>query len=170
MISCEEALERMAEALEGCQAPELLNHLASCESCLAQWKRLEAVHALLESAPTLHPSPEFKAKVMAAVRREAASKEVIKALVVSPLAFFAVAVLAISLIALALRLWVLMPAFRILLGMALSWLWRLKWLVKLALEVLLLSSRPVFYFALMWLMLMAAFAKFIKRRVQNEMA
>jgi hypothetical protein len=170
LISCEEALEKMLEALEGSQTPELLDHLAGCESCLAQWRRLEAVHALLGSAPALNPSPEFKAKVMAAVRREVALKRAIKALVASPLVFFAAAALAIGLVALALRLWDLLPAFRILLEMALSWLWRLKWLVKLALEVLLVSSRLTFYFALVWLMLLAIFAKFVKREVQNEVA
>ncbi len=170
LISCEEALEKMLEALEGHHAPELMDHLARCESCLARWKRIEAVHALLGSVPTLHPSPEFKARVMAAVRREVALKRAIKTVVASPVAFLAAVVLAIGLATLGLMLLDLLPAFRILLEMALSWLWRLKWLAKLALEVLFVSSKLAFYFALVWLMLLAIYAKFVKRRVQDEMA
>ncbi len=170
LISCREALEKMAEAIEGLPAPELSQHLASCEDCLARWKALEAVHALLEEAPSPEPPPGFKAGVMASIRRESALRRFLRIAAAFLLTASGGVALILALVFIAYRVQTLLLAARILLGMSVAWFWRLRGLLELLLEMTPIFSGPAVYFATAFLAIVAALANILRRRFRHEVA
>lgn len=81
MLSCEEALEQMSQALDGPltgeEQGELEAHLASCPACRADWAALRELHqAMGELGET--PAPEgFADRVMERIREEARPAKVV---------------------------------------------------------------------------------------------
>ncbi len=170
MISCQEALEKMAWAVESAPEPELSRHLASCESCLARWRALRAIHALLEEAYLLDPPPGFRDEVMASVRREAASRGLMRIAAAFLLLSSAGAVLISVLFLSVWRAWSLFPAARIMVEMGAAWLLRLRWLFEVFLDTVMLISRPALHLAGAFLILAAGLVNLLKRRLRHEAA
>lgn len=81
MLSCEEALEQMSQALDGPltgeERGELEAHLAGCPACRADWEALRELHqAMGELEET--PAPEgFADRVMERVREESGPAKVV---------------------------------------------------------------------------------------------
>ena len=81
MLSCEEALEQMSQALDGPltgeERGELEAHLAGCPACRTDWAALRELHqAMGELEET--PAPEgFADLVMERVREESAPAKVV---------------------------------------------------------------------------------------------
>ncbi|MCS7285957.1 MAG: hypothetical protein RMK30_00985 [Anaerolineae bacterium] len=171
LISCREAAEKMMEALEGFPATELLHHLACCGDCLARWKALESVHALLqESYPAVEPPPELKAGVMAAVRREMAARKAFRILVALVLIPFAGITLALILSSAAFRFWTILPAVKVMLEIASDWFWRWAELIALILGIVQLIPGLALYPVAALLLFLATLVNLIKRRTRHEMA
>jgi anti-sigma factor RsiW len=72
-MTIEHVLEWMMQSLDGELDPvhqtEMEDHLAQCDSCQAEWARLQALEKLLREAPTLQPSVGFTGRVMSGLDR-----------------------------------------------------------------------------------------------------
>lgn len=78
MLSCEEALEQMSQALDGPltgeEQGELEAHLACCPACRADWAALRELHQAMEETP----APEgFADRVMERVREDVRPAKVV---------------------------------------------------------------------------------------------
>lgn len=166
MISCQEAIYRMQEALEGSPSTELYQHLSSCESCSTLWKALQTTHNLLQKYPHPLTVPPFslKAGVMSAIKKEAARRRILKALAASLLIFSVGTALVFVLSSMAFKFWTLLPAARIVLEIALRWLWLCKGLWDLLIELVLVISRLALYPTAALVVLFAAFVVFVIKR------
>ena len=72
-MSTEHVLEWIMQSLDGELDPvhqaEMEDHLAQCDSCQAEWARMQALERLLREAPTLQPSVGFTSRVMSGLDR-----------------------------------------------------------------------------------------------------
>ena len=74
MISCEEALERMSQALDGPLSPteqqELEEHLFQCPECRTAYQTLQQMEEALQDLGETPAPPELSARVMARIAQE----------------------------------------------------------------------------------------------------
>lgn len=164
LISCQEAIYEMQEALEGSPSPELYQHLCFCESCLTLWRALEATHSLLQKYPQpfITPPPALKAEVMRASKKEMGRRKILRAVAAPILISSAGAFLTFVLYKMAFMFWNLLPAAGIVLRLTLRWLWLCKELVGLLLELTLSISKLALYPTVTLLVLLAIFISLIK--------
>ncbi len=169
MISCQEVLEKLAEAVEGSPAPELSLHLACCESCFAQWKALQAIHSLLSGAPFADVPPDLKAKVMASLKREMTLRSLLRIAAIPFLTCSAAGIVIISLLLLALKIWPLLTTVKVLLEMTITWLWHFRELLELLLEIALCLSNLAPYISAALLTFLAVLTYLTRRWIRHEM-
>lgn len=166
MISCQEAIYKMQEALEGSPPSELYQHLSSCESCFTLWEALQTTHSLLQNYPypfTFPPS-SLKAEVMSTIKKEAARRRILKALAASLLIFSVGTTWAFVLSSMAFTFWTLLAAARIVLEIALHWFWLFRELWDLLLELVLVISRLALYPTAALVVLFTTFVVFVIKR------
>ena len=85
-MRCEQADEMLTARLDGRLSDDeeaaLSAHLAECDRCRAEWRRLEALNALLAAAPTLPAPAALSTRVLARLER----REQVRRLLVGGLA------------------------------------------------------------------------------------
>lgn len=69
-MDCERSRLTMLERFDGLDPPELVEHVAACADCRAEWDRLELAEGILRSVEHVGPPPHFRGRVMHLVAAE----------------------------------------------------------------------------------------------------
>ena len=80
-MRCDQASEMMSARLDarlnGVEMALLEEHLATCNACLAQWRRMQALDGLLASAPMVRAPLRLRALVLARLERRERTRRAI---------------------------------------------------------------------------------------------
>jgi anti-sigma factor RsiW len=81
-MHCEQASQMMSARLDGrlddSESILLEGHLATCGTCQAEWRRLQALDSLLISAPMMRPHARLRVEIMTRLaRREQARRAIV---------------------------------------------------------------------------------------------
>lgn len=69
--------ERLDDRLDSVEIALLDEHLAACDVCQAEWRRLQALDTLFASAPMVQPPVRMRVQVMARLNRRDQARRVI---------------------------------------------------------------------------------------------
>jgi predicted anti-sigma-YlaC factor YlaD len=69
--------ERLDNALDEASIPLLAQHVSACESCRAEWEKLQALDRLFRAAPMLEPPVRLRVHVMARLERREKARQTI---------------------------------------------------------------------------------------------
>ena len=80
-MHCDQATEMMSARLDarldGTQMALLEKHLATCSACLVQWRRMQALHGLLASAPMVRAPLRLRMLTLARLERRERTRRAI---------------------------------------------------------------------------------------------
>lgn len=80
-IRCKQAgqmmSERLDDALDEAEASLLARHVSACETCRAEWEKLQALDQLFRAAPMVEPPVRLRVHVMARLERRHKARQTI---------------------------------------------------------------------------------------------